>query len=237
MALDREKSETTQAKGTAERTGTKISSSNVRQPLSARRNVVPTFSDSVTSFIVEVAKVVVISLAIIIPVRYFLIQPFYVKGASMEPNFYDSEYLVIDEISYRFRTPSRGDVVVIRNPRHATDFLIKRIIGLPGERLELINGEVNIYNRDYPNGMGLQEGTYLLPDVTTRGTIDVTMEEDQYFLLGDNRDSSLDSRYFGLVNRRDIIGRTWIRAWPITRLKVFSTPSYSVERVRDTVEE
>ncbi len=99
----------------------------------------PSFSESVSSFVVEVAKVVIISLAIIIPVRYFLIQPFYVKGASMEPNFHDNEYLVVDEVSYRFRQPARGDVVVIRRPRQDLDFLIKRVVGLPGERVEILN--------------------------------------------------------------------------------------------------
>ncbi|HLD69247.1 MAG TPA: signal peptidase I, partial [Candidatus Omnitrophota bacterium] len=87
---------------------------------------------SLKSFIWETVKVVVISLAIIIPVRYFLIQPFYVKGASMEPNFYDQEYLIIDEISYRFREPQRGEIVVFRYPRDPASFFIKRIIGLPG---------------------------------------------------------------------------------------------------------
>ena len=89
---------------------------------------------SLKSFIWETVKVVVISLAIIIPVRYFLIQPFYVKGASMEPNFYDQEYLIIDEISYRFREPQRGEIVVFRYPRDPASFFIKRIIGLAGEK-------------------------------------------------------------------------------------------------------
>ncbi len=198
-----------------------------RAPLSSRRNVVPTFSESVGSFIVEVAKVVIIALAIIIPVRYFLIQPFYVKGASMEPNFYDKEYLVVDEISYRFGSPERGDVVVLRNPRHESDFFIKRVVGLPNERVEVINGEVNIYNQDFPTGLTLDESAYLPAGVKTVGTIDVTLARDQYFVLGDNRESSLDSRYFGAVQRREIVGRAWIRAWPVTRAKIFKTPDYT----------
>lgn len=197
-----------------------------RQPLRTRRNVVPTFSESAGSFIVEVAKVVIISLAIIIPVRYFLIQPFYVKGASMEPNFYDKEYLVVDEISYRFGSPERGDVVVMRNPRRESDFFIKRLIGLPGERVEVINHEVNIYNRDFPDGMTLNESAYLSAGVQTVGTVDVTLGRDDYFVLGDNRESSLDSRYFGTVKRREIVGRTWIRAWPVNRARIFKTPEY-----------
>ncbi|MBI4090256.1 MAG: signal peptidase I [Candidatus Kerfeldbacteria bacterium] len=196
-----------------------------RPPL-RRRSIVPSFSESAASFIIEVAKVVVISLAIIIPVRYFLIQPFYVKGASMEPNFFDNEYLVVDEISYRFSQPKRGDVVVLRNPRHESDFFIKRIVGLPGERVEIINGEVNMYNADFPNGITLDESEYLPPDTRTTGTVDQTLGDGEYFVLGDNRESSLDSRFFGAVTRREIIGRTWIRAWPVNRLQILPRPAY-----------
>ena len=85
------------------------------------------------SFFFELVKIIVISLVIIIPVRYFLIQPFYVKGASMEPNFYDHEYLIIDEITYRFRDPERGEIIVFRYPRNPQEYFIKRIIGLPGD--------------------------------------------------------------------------------------------------------
>lgn len=197
-----------------------------RQPLTGRRNVIPTFSASVGSFVVEVAKVVIISLAIIIPVRYFLIQPFYVKGASMEPNFYDNEYLVVDEISYRIGTPNRGDVVVIRNPQRESDFLIKRVIGLPGDRIEIMNGGVRITNDDNPDGIVLDETAYLSADLTTTGIVDETLGTNQYFVLGDNRPASLDSRYFGPVVRREIIGRAWVRAWPIPRFTIFKTPGY-----------
>ena len=88
-------------------------------------------------FVFEVVKVVVISLAIIIPVRYFLIQPFYVKGASMEPSFYDHEYLIVDEMSYRFRLPERGEIVVFKYPLDPSQYFIKRVIGLPGEKVEI----------------------------------------------------------------------------------------------------
>lgn len=196
-----------------------------RQSLT-RRNVVPSFSESIGSFVLEVAKVVIISLAIIIPVRYFLIQPFYVKGASMEPNFYDNEYLVVDEISYRLSPPNRGDVVVIRNPKHESDFLIKRVVGLPGERVEIMNGEVTVFNTAFPSGVTLDENAYLELKVRTSSTVDVTLSDDEFFVLGDNRDSSLDSRYFGAITRREIVGRAWIRAWPVNRLSLFSTPKY-----------
>ena len=96
------------------------------------------------AFIWETIKVVVISLAIIIPVRYFVVQPFFVKGASMEPTFEDNNYILIDEISYRFNDPERGDVVVFRFPEDKSQFFIKRIIGLPEETIEIKNDHVII---------------------------------------------------------------------------------------------
>lgn len=197
------------------------------RPTPAKEELVPGFAESATSFVVEVAKVVIISLAIIIPVRYFLIQPFYVKGASMEPNFYDNQYLVVDELSYRFHTPHRGDVIVLRKPQLESDFLIKRVIGLPGERIQIANGVVTIFNSQFPGGIVLDESSYLDTSVKTNGSVDVKLGTDEYYVLGDNREASLDSRYFGPVTRREIIGRTWIRAWPLNTVTMFKTPSYT----------
>jgi signal peptidase I len=172
------------------------------------------------SFVWEVAKVVAISLAIIIPVRYYLMQPFYVKGASMEPNFYNYEYLVIDELTYRFNDPARGDVVVLHNPKDPDQFFIKRIIGLPGETIEVKNHHVLI------NGTTLDETPYLDETVETWGNQKVSLGEDDYYVMGDNRSESLDSRVFGAVSKDDFIGRTWIRAWPLNRIDHFSTIEY-----------
>src|SRR3989338_5283921 len=96
-------------------------------------------TSEVLAFIWETAKIIIISLAIIIPIRYYLVQPFFVKGASMEENFHDGDYLLIDEISYRLEVPRRGDVIVFRYPENQTQFYIKRIIGLPGETVEIKN--------------------------------------------------------------------------------------------------
>jgi len=178
----------------------------------------------------ELLKVALISLAIIIPVRYFLIQPFYVKGASMEPNFYDHEYLIIDELSYRLADPDRGDIVVFRYPKDPSQYFIKRIIGLPGERVVVSDGSVAI-SRDGAEPVKIAE-PYLTPGIVTelaiRGYGDVTLGEDEYFLLGDNREQSLDSRVFGPVGRDFIIGKTWLRGWPIDRMTVFGSPSYEL---------
>lgn len=178
-------------------------------------------------FFFELVQVMAISLAIIIPVRYFLIQPFYVKGASMEPNFYDHEYLIIDEISYRFHEPTRGDIVVFRYPNDPKQFFIKRVIGLPGETVEIAGGQVKIFNGKHPNGIVLDETGYLDQDFTST-TRTVTLKQQEYFVLGDNRVASLDSRYFGPVKRSFIVGRVWLRGWPFDRWKVFEDPTYDI---------
>lgn len=178
-------------------------------------------------FLFELIQVMAISLAIIIPVRYFLIQPFYVKGASMEPNFFDQEYLIIDELSYRFHQPQRGDIVVFRYPNDPKQFFIKRVIGLPGETVDIAGGQVKIFNTKDPNGVLLDEASYLDQDFTAT-TRTVTLKNDEYFVLGDNRAASLDSRYFGPVKRTFIVGRVWLRGWPFDRWKIFQDPQYSI---------
>jgi signal peptidase I len=180
-------------------------------------------------FSLEIIKIIIISLAIIIPVRYFLIQPFYVKGASMEPNFYNHEYLIIDEISYRFNLPARGDIVVFRPPHDKTgDFFIKRIIGLPQERIVIKNGKIKIYNQDYPDGIILDESLYLDLGLSTFGEINQTLGSDEYFVLGDNRSASLDSRTFGPVKRESIVGKVWLRGWPFARITLFKSTPYNL---------
>lgn len=180
------------------------------------------------AFIGELIKIVFISLVIIIPVRYFLIQPFYVKGASMEPNFYDREYLIIDEISYRLGEPERGDIIVFRYPLDPQEFFIKRVIGLPGESIQTKGGNVIIYNEENPNGVFLEED-YLPEDLKTYGLTEdiVTLDDDQYFVLGDNRSSSKDSRSFGAVDKSFIIGKVLLRGLPFNRAKIFGSTEYS----------
>ncbi len=179
-------------------------------------------------FVFEIFKIVVISLVIIIPIRYFLIQPFYVKGASMEPSFYDYEYLIINELDYRLNDPERGEVVVFRYPRHPQEYFIKRIIGLPGEAIEIRAGEVYLYNEEYLQGLRLQED-YLSVNTKTYSLNEerVNLGVDEYFVLGDNRTASKDSRSFGAVNRSFMVGKVWLRGWPVERWDVFNElPSY-----------
>jgi signal peptidase I len=181
---------------------------------------------SALAFFFELVQVVAVSLAIIIPVRYFLIQPFYVKGASMEPSFYDHEYLIIDELSYRFKDPVRGDIIVFRPPQDTSQYYIKRVIGLPGETVEVNEGTVKVYNDAHPNGITLDEQIYLPEEFLSAGKRTLTLKSDEYFVMGDNRPASLDSRYFGAVKRSTIVGRVWLRGWPLDRWKVFEKPDY-----------
>lgn len=175
-------------------------------------------------FALELVEIVVISLAIILPIRYFLIQPFYVKGASMEPTFDDHEYLIIDELSYRFRPPQRGEVVVFRYPLDPRQYFIKRIAGLPGETVKVKDNVVTVVNAEHPAGFPLDESAYLAPGTETHGDRTIELGPDEYAVLGDNRGASLDSRTFGALPLKNIVGRVWIRGWPLDRVTVFSAP-------------
>ncbi len=176
-------------------------------------------------FLWEIAKVAVISLVIIIPVRYFLIQPFFVRGTSMEPNFQDGEYLIVNEFGYRFSPPKRGDVIVLRCPLDPSQYYIKRVVGLPGETVEIKNGSVFIYSELYPEGVKLDESKYL-KDIKTPGDLKREIHENEYFVLGDNRTASSDSRNWGVLPSEFIVGKAWIRAFPFNEFSLFKTPQY-----------
>jgi signal peptidase I len=173
----------------------------------------------------EIFKIFIVSLAIIVPIRYFLIQPFFVKGASMEPNYENGEYLVIDEISYRFREPQRGEVVIFHYPADPKEFFIKRIIGLPGETVRFENDKIIIINSVYPEGFALNESGYL-KNILTSGGSAITLAGDEFFVMGDNRGASFDSRRWGPLPRKNIVGRVWVRAWPVTRAQIMEAPAY-----------
>lgn len=172
------------------------------------------------SFIWETAKIVIIALAIIIPIRYFLFQPFFVRGASMEPNFEDGQYLIINEIGYHFHEPARGDVIVFRYPNDPSQFYIKRVIGLPKETVKIENGKVIVFNENNLAGFVLDEPYLSDENKFTSGNVDEKLDENEYFVLGDNRSASSDSRRWGLLPRHYIIGKAWLRAWPFNRVGV-----------------
>lgn len=172
--------------------------------------------NEVLAFVWETVKVVVISLAIILPIRYYLVQPFFVKGASMEPNFEDGDYILVDELSFRFRDAERGEVIIFRFPQQPSQFFIKRIIGLPEETVQVKDNRVTVFNEENPEGFVLSE-TYLAPEQKTLGTMTTKLDDNEYFVLGDNRLQSSDSRRWGPVNRNLIMGRAFLRPWPFTR--------------------
>lgn len=172
----------------------------------------------------EITKIVVVALAIVIPIRYFLFQPFLVKGESMEPNFANGDYLIIDELSYRFDKPQRGEVIVFRNPLDLSQRYIKRVIGLPSETIEIKDGKIKIFNQQ--GSEILDETDYFSSSIFTAGNINTTLGEDEYFVLGDNRDASSDSRRWGSLPKDYIIGKVFIRAWPFTNLAKIELPNY-----------
>lgn len=165
----------------------------------------------------EITRVLLISLAIVLPIRYFIAQPFVVRGASMEPNFVDREYLVVDEVSYYLREPGRGEAIIFRYPRDPRQFFIKRIIGLPGERVKIEKGRVMIVNPAYPEGFTLQESYLAPPGRATHPDMEAALGAEEYFVLGDNRDFSSDSRLWGALPGDLIVGRAVFRAWPVVR--------------------
>ena len=151
----------------------------------------------VISFLWESAKVIILAFLIVAPIRMFVFQPFLVSGASMEPNFHSGDYLIVDELSYRFREPSRGEVVVFQFPLNPSQRYIKRIIGLPGETVEVKDGKVIVY--DSNEAVVLNEQTYLPLSNETPGNSKISLKENEYFVLGDNREFSSDSRVWGVL--------------------------------------
>ncbi len=181
-------------------------------------------------FFLEVIKMVVLAGVTIALVRTFLFKPFYVKGKSMEPTFHENEYLIIDKLTYRLRAlehepqVERGEVVVIVSPVNPSEHYLKRIIGLPGERVTIRNGQIIIYNTEHAQGFVLNESYLVEP--TPNAEKSVLLGESEYFVMGDNRDESFDSRGFGPITFDGIVGRAWFRGWPLSRTGIFKTPTY-----------
>ena len=171
----------------------------------------------------EIVEIVVVALATVFLIRTFLFQPFLVSGASMEPTFSDGNYIIIDEITYRFREPIRGEVVVFRYPLNKSSFFIKRVVGLPGERVVSKNGEIKIYKGE--EVIGLDE-KYLPENSKIKEEFDVSLKDGEYFVMGDNRYHSYDSRNWGAVIQEDIIGIARLRVFPIENVKIFKPPVY-----------
>ncbi len=191
------------------------------------KKIILSYLASAGIFLLELVKVAVLAGVTIAFVRYFLFKPFYVKGASMEPNFFDKEYLIIDELSYRLRAPQRGEVIVFKYPHNPKEYFLKRIIGLPGERVKVAEGKIMVYNHQHPEGVVLDE-PYLSRDLDTGGEIIKVLSANEYFVMGDNRQNSYDSRRFGPIDKSLIVGRAWFRGWPFNRAQIIPEPILNI---------
>jgi signal peptidase I len=163
----------------------------------------------------DLIKFAIVALVIVIPIRMFIAQPFVVSGESMFPTFHDGEYLIIDELSYIVGTPHRGDVIVFRYPNDTKRFFIKRIIGMPNEEISINDGKVTVINTENPKGITLSE-PYI--DESFNTTTSFKTGGKEYFVMGDNRNRSSDSRMWGSLPEKLIIGRAYLRLLPIKEI-------------------
>ncbi len=173
----------------------------------------------------ELAETIVIALAIVLVVRTFVFQPFLVVGSSMEPTFNGGNYLLVDELTYRFRPPERGEVVVFKSPVDKSSYYIKRIIGLPGEHIKIQDGKVFIYENNKLKSV--QENYIINPRLTEQE--DIVLGPDEYFVMGDNRGFSFDSRSWGPLDDKFIVGLVRLRLWPITQAMAVGKPVYNLK--------
>lgn len=174
----------------------------------------------------EVAKVIVIALVIVVPLRVFVFQPFLVRGDSMEPNYYNGDYLIVDQLSYRWRSPERGEVIVLKFPFDPQQRFIKRIVGLPGETVEVKDNKVVVYSQvdGGREAEVLDESLYLPLSAATPGSVRIDLREQEYFVLGDNRPFSSDSRKWGVLAQELIVGKVF--------LNVFSLEAFAKEIIQ-----
>jgi signal peptidase I len=164
--------------------------------------------------LVEFIKFAIITLIIVIPIRMYVAQPFVVNGASMSPTLETGQYLVVDQLTYHLTDPSRGDVIVFRFPQDTSKFFIKRIIGLPGETITISGQEVTISGKDSKEI--ILEEPYI--ELTKESFTETKLDDDEYFVMGDNRGASLDSRIWGPLDEKYIIGRAYLRLLPAKKI-------------------
>lgn len=182
------------------------------------------------SFFGDLFRFTIISVIIVVPIRLFIASPFIVNGASMDPTFHTGEYLVIDQISYRLSEPERGDVVIFHYPKDPSKFFIKRVIGLPGETVSFEGNDIRIINDSHPEGFILNQSFLENSSVNTIETFE--LRDDEYIVLGDNRNASSDSRAWGAVTRKLIVGRAFLRLFPLNTMSVLpgDIPSEAFQR-------
>ena len=176
----------------------------------------------------QIAKSVDILLILGLLFRSFILQPFLVEGNSMEPNFHNQEFLMVDRISHKLTPPKRGEVIIFRFPKNTSEDYIKRIIGLPGENIKIENSQVFV--NDIPlteNYLPINTQTNTASDV--QNTFSLTLNQNEYFVLGDNRNNSSDSRDWGTVPKTNIIGRAWFAVYPLEYFGKIKNPQISFE--------
>lgn len=170
----------------------------------------------------EILQVIVVAVIIMVPFRMYIAQPFIVSGPSMDDTFLNGQYLIVDELTYETRAPHRGEVVIFKYPLDTKKYFIKRVIGLPGETIEIKKNKVTIFNENNPNGFALDE-PYVKTDSNTviRPDMKVVLGNDEYYVMGDNREVSSDSRIWGPVKTKLITGRPFLRLLPINKFSLF----------------
>ncbi len=171
------------------------------------------------SYLKDILVFALLAIIIVIPIRTFIAQPFLVSGVSMDPTFKTHDYLIINEISYYFREPKREEVVVMKYPLDTSTFFIKRIIGLPLETITVKNGEITVINKDNPKGFKI-DSKYVIDKHKSFESFSVTLGPTEYFVMGDNRKESSDSRFWGPLPRKDIIGTPIIRLFPFNKIEI-----------------
>lgn len=166
----------------------------------------------------EIIHFSLIALLIVVPIRMFIAQPFIVSGASMEETFHTGEYLIVDQVSYYLHEPTRGDVVVFHYPNDPSKYFIKRIIGLPNETISINGSTVTIINEEKPKGFVLDEP--YIKSMNKETQLEEKLGPTEYFVMGDNRDQSSDSRTWGALQEEEIIGKAFLRLFPPSSLGV-----------------
>ncbi len=167
------------------------------------------------SKIKELIGFIALTAIIVLPIRFFIAQPFIVNGSSMSPTFETGQYLIVDQLSYKFNEPVRGDVIIFRYPGNPKIFYIKRIIGLPGETIKINGTVVTITNNENPSGLNLVEPFIAFP---LESFLEKKLADNEYFVLGDNRAGSSDSRVWGPLKKDLIVGKAFVRLWPFNRI-------------------
>ncbi len=181
----------------------------------------PDKGTSAGSYIWEVIKFFILAVVVVAPIRFFIAQPFIVQGASMDPTFATGQYLIVDEITYRFDEPKRGDVIVLRYPKDPKKFFIKRLVGLPGDTLTIKNGVVSIATEEISESFVLDEPYVTYSKTDNKDDEVITLSDNEYFVMGDNRAASLDSRTWGVLPQDLIVGRALLRLFPINTASFF----------------